>query len=136
MHVSTTPTATPITSGMHIASATDRATGAPLQIVAGRILETGVRDIAATGWELIRATHDIARGGAWGMVAFLRTGDAWTAVELLTKAPAKTERLWLHSHVSDVQLSDDVRVDAVWQVSHYGGDYTDIATEFVSPRRG
>lgn len=121
--------ATAITPGTRIATATDYVSGAPVDVIAGRILRTGVRDIRETGWELIRSTHDPRTSEAWGTVAFLPVGDTWTAVELLTKSPAKTERLWLVSHLSDPRIAEGVKIDAVWQVSHYGGDYTDYARD-------
>ncbi len=128
MQIATPTSAAPaIVPGLRIAAGTDRTTGAPVDVVAGRVLRTGVRDIDATGWELIRSTHDLPRMEAWGSVAFLRAGDAWTAVELLAKTTAGTEALWLTSYVQDVRVADDVTIDAVWQVSHYGGDYTDSA---------
>ncbi len=134
-----TPTApTAITTGTLIARGTDRA-GAPVEIIAGRILETGVTDIRETGWDLIRATHDHPFGGngsAWGTVAFVRAGDAWTAVELLTKSAAKTEALWTPSGVTGVRVAAGVAIDAIWQVSHYGGDYSDMAREWLAPGPG
>ncbi len=116
-----------ITSGMLIATAADPVSGAPVDVITGRVLRTGVRDVRETGWELIRSTHDPLTKEAWGTVAFLRAGDTWTAVELLMKTSAKTEPLWLLTHVTDARITDDVKIDAVWQVSHYGGDYTSRA---------
>lgn len=124
-----------IAPGMMIATGADSISGAPVDVIAGRVLRTGVRDIPETGWALIRSTHDPVGAEAWGAVAFLRTGDAWTAVELLTRTPEKTEPLWLTSHVRDVRIASDVQIDALWQVSHFGGDYTAQARQqgWISP---
>lgn len=130
--VSTSPAITP---GMLVARArtTDPA-ATPIDITVGKVLLTNVRDIHAAGWKLISATHDPTMGGSWGMVGFLRSGDAWTAVELLMPTDKGTRQVWSPFHLRDVQLDAGIRMDAVWQVSHYGGDYSQIAPDWISPR--
>lgn len=136
MQIATAPSATPVTPGMVIAHATDSRTSAPVDITVGQVLETDVHDIRKVGWELIQATHDIkGPGGSWGMVGFLRTGDAWTAVELLMPTAKGPEQIWVPSDVRDVQLAPGVQMDSVWQVSHYGGDYTDMAPGWTNASR-
>lgn len=101
-------------------------------IRAGRVLRTGVTDIAKAGWELVLATHKpfepTPSGGptTWGSVGFVRNGDAWDAVELLApERPGGQEKvMWLPSSIETLQLAPGVQFDAFWQVSHYGGDYT------------
>lgn len=142
MQIATTPatttsvTANPVTPGTVVAHATDRRTGAPIDITVGEVLETGVRDIDKAGWKLISATHDMnGPGGSWGMVGFLRTGDAWAAVELLMPTVEGPKQIWIPSEVRDVKLATGVQMDSVWQVSHYGGDYTDMAPGWTTTPR-
>lgn len=137
MQIATAPTAastSPINPGTVVAHATARDTGAPIDITVGSVLATDVRDIRSAGWDLIKATHDpVHGGGSWGMVGFLRTGDAWTAVELLMPTPTGPEQIWIPSDVRDVRLEAGVQMDSVWQVSHYGGDYSQIARDWITP---
>ncbi|MCW2922309.1 MAG: hypothetical protein JWL76_2183 [Thermoleophilia bacterium] len=135
---STTAATGVVTPGAVIAHATDRRTGAPIDVTVGQVLETGVRDINKAGWKLISATHDLGLdlkhgGGSWGMVGFLRAGDAWTAVTLLMPTVDGPRQIWIPSDVRDVQLAPGVQMESVWQVSHYGGDYTDMAPGWTAP---
>ena len=132
----TSPSAGPITSGMVVARATALDTGAPIDITVGSVLRTDVLDSRRAGWDLNSATHDpVHGGGSWGMVGFLRTGDAWTAVELLMPTADGPKQVWTPWAVRDVQLQPGVQMDSVWQVSHYGGDYSQHAPGWISPPR-
>ena len=109
---------------------------------AGRVLRTGVKDIRKTGWELIQLTHadfpSTSKGSStWGTVGFIRNGDAWDAVELLAPehegGPEKV--MWVPSEMSELRLAPGIRLDAVWQVSHYGGDYTRMMPPVIPAAR-
>jgi hypothetical protein len=106
---------------------------------AGRVLRTGVKDIAKVGWELVMATHDRdpKAGGpssTWGTVGFVRNGDAWDAVELLVpERPGGPEHvMWTIHEAQAIKLAPGVQIDGVWQVSHYGGDYTASAKKLFA----
>ncbi len=129
-----------ITPGMVLATATRRDDGQQIPITAGRVLRTGVTDIRKTGWELISATHHFPGDGkpepgpsTWGTVGFFKTGDAWTAVELLEPTEQGPQVLWTPFHLADVAFVPEVKLDAVWQVSHYGGDYSEMARDWIAP---
>ena len=109
------------------------ADGRPLDITAGRVLRTGVTDIRDAGWKLIQATHRHDGTGSWGTVGFIRTGDAWTAVELLVPTVDGPKQLWSPHQVRDVRIAPGVQLDAVWQVSDYGGDYTQFTRDWQRP---
>lgn len=132
----TTPVAATdsVMPGTVIANAVDD--GMPVQIVAGRILRADVRDIRDAGGELMEATFRSPLNSYMGMVAFVRNGagDAWTAVELLTKGAEGASRLMSPWHVGEARFADDVQVDAMWNIGHYGGDYTSYVKSWRAPR--
>ena len=126
--------------GMRIATAIDVASGTPIEITAGRVLRSGVHDIAKTGNELLYATRrwDPTQPPAvettWGTVAFVRTGDAWTAVELLVPGTTGRHVLWSPTNVRDARIAPDVQIDALWQISDYGGDYSQFLPKWTAAR--
>lgn len=133
------PTApTTIAPGTVIARAFDPSNGnSPVEIVTGRVLRTGVTDIRKVGWELIRSTvENPLSPEVVGVVGFARTGDTWAAIELLTSAPGrKPIGMWAPFSVENAQRVDGVNLDSLWQISNYGGDYSEQHPEWLAPKR-
>lgn len=106
----------------HIATADN----GKLDFFAGKVLRSGVTNIAAAGRELL---GEYFAGGAtrhqdMSLVAFLRNGDAWDAVELLAAAPGATPART--AQPTQLHALADVPLDAVWLLSDYGGDYSHV----------
>jgi hypothetical protein len=95
-------------------------------VKAGKVLATGVTDIRDAATRLIAKGWQggSMRTESWGLVGFLRNGDAWDAVELLAPAQpgAKDTQIWAQWNVQQLAVAPGVQLDAVWQVSPYGGD--------------
>lgn len=94
-----------------------------VDITAGRTLMSGIRDIQIAAQDMIAHTWTPEGTTGWGLVGFVRNGDAYDAVELLspkfTDATPPT-RLWAPWDIAAFTPSDDLV--AVWQISPYGGD--------------
>ncbi len=94
-----------------------------VDITAGRTLMSGIRDVQAAAQQLIGDTwRDPLRGGT-GLVGFVRTGDTFDAVEML--APRFTDgsspiRVWAPWSIAAFKPVE--QLEAVWQISPYGGD--------------
>jgi hypothetical protein len=87
---------------------------------AGAVIARGVTDIHEAGYQFQRDHM------SWGMVGFVRNGDVWDAVQLLapTTPGAAEQQIWAPFNMRAFSVAPGVQLDAVWQVSDYGGDYT------------
>lgn len=93
-------------------------------VVAGPLLATGVTDIRRAASDLIaRGWSGLPRDNS-GLVGFVRRGDTWDAVALLApELPGGPLRqLWSSGELQNLRLVPGVQLDAIWQVSDYGGD--------------
>ena len=94
-------------------------------VTAGAVLATGVRDIRATAQDLIGDHWGDGPRRTMGMVAFVRNGDAYDAVEML--APTRPDgsaprQVWSSWNLQGFSRQAGVDIAAAWQISGYGGE--------------
>lgn len=114
---------TPPASPRHIGTA-DGQQGA-IDIYAGAVLRSNVTDIDTTAREMWREYFARPlRHAHMATVGFIRNGDAWDAVELLTRdSQGAFQQAWMPSNL---RPDAGVTMDAVWLLADYGGDYSRI----------
>ncbi len=97
----------------------------PMQVTAGNVLAAGITDIRAAATDLIGDHWGQGERRTTGLVAFIRNGDAFDAVEML--APSKPDgsgvhQVWAPWNLEGFRTETGVDIAAVWQVSGYGFD--------------
>lgn len=96
-----------------------------MPVLAGRTLVAGTTDIERTALALIRDQVQLPRPvpAFDGLVAFVRRGDAWDAVELLSRdARGATANITDPFSVRGLQFRPGTGVDAIWMVTGFGFD--------------
>ena len=94
-------------------------------VTAGPVLRTGVTDIQRAAMDLIARGWNGQPRDHSGLVGFVRNGDTWDAVALLApELPGASDlrQLWSVGELRGLAVAEGVQLDAIWQVSDYGGD--------------
>lgn len=138
MHIATTTApssvthATPVVPGAVIGTgqmrgqdpASRKAVYFDADVVAGHVVRTGVTNIQQAAMDLIASGWEGGAREHSGLVGFVRNGDAWDAVALLApELPGGPPRqLWSLGELQALRVAPGVQLDAIWQISDYGGD--------------
>jgi hypothetical protein len=115
---------TPIAPGTPLGRIVGASSAASVPVTAGATILSGVVDVREAAATLINEhwTHG-APARVSGLVAFVRNGDAYDAVQLLAPSAAggpAPAPIWMIGD-EDLRFDPAFDVSAVWQVSAYGG---------------